>query len=287
MKKFYLLFTATLLLSSSYGQGLYLKFGGGYAVPMGSQSLMEPQNITQVVGNTTIVTTTTSVVKGSYGAGVVINGAVGYKFSPFIGIDLNLFYQLGKEYEGTSTTEAGGTTGTAVQTKKSEGFFLAPTMMFMAGTEKVRPYAVVGIITGMVNLIDESNIHVDNIRDLPLDYTLVQETKGDLAFGFRGGIGVDINLSSRLSLYAEGIFNAISYYPKESEYTEATIDGDDFLSDFTVRQKKSVYVDEVTIVTEDGESTADPTKPTERLRSPLPLSSLSLTVGLKIKLGSD
>jgi hypothetical protein len=287
MKRFYLLITATLLLSYSYGQGLYLKFGGGYAVPMGSQSLMEPANITQVVGNSTVVTTKTSVVKGSYGAGIVINGAVGYKFSPFIGIDLNFFYQLGKEYEGTSTTQAGTVVGTAVQAKKSTGFFVAPTMMFMAGTENVRPYALAGVITGKVNLRDESNIHVDNLRDDPLDYTLVEETKGDLAFGFRGGIGVDINISPTLSFFAEGIFNAISYYPKESEYTEATMDGDDVLSDFSVREKKTVYVDEITVVTVDGESTANPDEPGEALRSPLPLSSLSLSIGLKIKLGSD
>src|SRR5690349_1375831 len=142
MKKIYLLITATLLLNSSYGQGLYLKFGGGYAVPMGSQSLMEDRDITEVVGQPTVVTSTTSVVKGSYGAGIVINGAVGYKFSPFIGVDLNLFYQLGKEFEATSTTEIQAVYVNATKTKKSTGFFIAPTMMFMAGTDKVRPYAV-------------------------------------------------------------------------------------------------------------------------------------------------
>ncbi len=286
MKKIFTLLAATIILGTSYGQGLYVKIGGGYALPMGSQSLMEPTNITQVTGNTTVVTTTTSVVKGSYGAGIVINGAVGYKFSPFIGIDLNLFYQLGKEYEGTTTTQAGITTGTLVQTKKSSGFFVAPTVMFMAGTEKVRPYALVGVITGKINLEDESNVHIDN-RDIPLDYTLVEETKGDLAFGFRGGVGVDINLSSNLSLYAEGIFNSISYYPKESEYTKATMDGDDFLADFSEREKKTVYVDEITVTTVDGESTANPNEPGQRLRAPLPLSSLSVSIGLKIKLGSD
>src|SRR5689334_17695768 len=172
MKRFYLIIIATLLLGHSYGQGLYVKFGGGYAIPMGSQSLMQPQDVTRVVGNSTVVTTKTSVVKGSYGSGVVINGAVGYKFSPFIGIDLNFFYQLGKEYEGNSSSEAGTVAATVIQTKKSTGFFIAPTMMFMAGTDKVRPYALAGVITGKVDLKDEQNMHIENLRDNPVDVVL-------------------------------------------------------------------------------------------------------------------
>jgi len=287
MKRIYIISIVVLVSLHVNGQGLYLKFGGGYAVPMGSQSLMEPTETTQIAGNSTVVTTETTSVKGSYGAGVVINGAVGFKFSPFIGLDLNLFYQLGKEYNGKSSTQSGSASATIDQTKKSTGYFAAPTMMFMAGTENVRPYAVVGVITGFVKLTDESNLLITGTRDIPISATLVEETKGNMAFGFRGGIGVDVNINSTLSLYAEGIFNSISYYPEESEIVKATSDGDNVLDGLTVSAKKTKYVDEVSVITIDGSETSDPEEPSEELRKPLPLSSLSLSVGLKIKLGSD
>jgi opacity protein-like surface antigen len=287
MKKHLLFVAGILLLSHSYGQGLYVKVGGGYALPMGSQSLIEPTTATEIVGNASIVTSTTTVVKGSYGAGIVINGAVGYKFSPFIGLDLNLCYQIGKEFEGTTKlTDGFGATFMIKETQKSQGIFAAPTLMFMAGTEGVRPYGVVGVILGSVKL-EENTTSLFDDGDVPVNSSFKRETKGDLAFGFRGGIGVDINISDRFSVFAEGIFNAISYYPKKSEIVEALVDGNDVLDDSAVSDRETVYVDELTVVTVNNVENVDRNQPSQELRSPRPLSSVGLNAGLKIKLGSD
>jgi hypothetical protein len=107
MKKIMSLVVVLGVATLGFSQGLYVKAGGGYAVPMGSQSLLEPYQSQIVTGNFTEVTTSTSVVKGSYGAGTVFNAAVGFKFSPFIGFDLNLAYQLGQEFSGTTSAESG------------------------------------------------------------------------------------------------------------------------------------------------------------------------------------
>lgn len=286
MKKLLLFTVLAFALTATYGQGLYVKFGGGYAVPMGSQSLMEQSDAVQIIGNTNVVTTKTKIVKGSYGAGTLINGAVGYKFSPFIGIDLNISYQIGKEYSGNSSAESGANSVSINETKKSTGIFISPTMMFMAGSERVRPYALIGVIMGSVK-IEDNTVAIYDVTDIPIVYDLKEETKGDMAFGFRGGIGVDVNINSRFTLYAEGVFNSMSYYAKESEIVSATVDGEDAMSDLSVSQKKTVYVDELTVTTVNGSDTADTTKPAQELSSPLPLSSLGVNIGLKIKLGSD
>lgn len=286
MKKLLLFTVLAFALTATYGQGLYVKFGGGYAVPMGSQSLMEQSDAVQIIGNTNVVTTKTKIVKGSYGAGTLINGAVGYKFSPFIGIDLNVSYQIGKEYSGNSSAESGANSVSINETKKSTGIFISPTMMFMAGSERVRPYALIGVIMGSVK-IEDNTVAIYDVTDIPIVYDLKEETKGDMAFGFRGGIGVDVNINSRFTLYAEGVFNSMSYYAKESEIVSATVDGEDAMSDLSVSQKKTVYVDELTVTTVNGSDTADTTKPAQELSSPLPLSSLGVNIGLKIKLGSD
>jgi hypothetical protein len=54
-----------------------------------------------------------------------------------------------------------------------------------------------------------------------------------------------------------------------------------------VSQRETVYVDEVTTTSINGVIQTDQDEPTQELRSPRPLSSVGLNVGLKIKLGSD
>ncbi len=289
MKKNLLFIASLFILSQSFGQGLYVKFGGGYAIPMGSQSLFEPVTYTTTQsGKNTIETSTTKTIKGSYGAGLVFNGSVGYKFSPFIGLDLNLSYQLGKEFIGTTSSTGETTQATLEQKTKSTGFYASPALMFMAGTEGVRPYALVGVIVGSAKLTDENSVQITGGNDRPIEAHNKTESKGEMAFGFRGGIGVDVKLSPMFALYAEGIFNSMSYYKKESEIISSTLMGDDRLPDFTVRQIKTVYVKELTTTTIDGNAVAPKdTEPKQVLRSPSPLSSLGINIGLKIKLGSD
>jgi len=275
------------LAAAAHGQGLYVKVGGGYAIPSGSQNLFTTGSTTQVVGNFTTVTTKSEAVKGSYGAGINFNAAVGYKFSPFIGLDLNLSYLMGKSFEGTSTISTQNGDATLNETQESSGFFVSPALMFMAGTEKVRPYAIAGVIMGSLNREDKSAIQTDLLRGDPIQYELVSETKGDMAFGFRGGMGVDFNINNNTSLYLEGIFNSMSYYAKEKEVTKYTFNGDDMMGDLTESQRKTIYVDQTTTVTVDGVENNDPDQPTEELRSPSPLSSLGINFGVKLKFGSD
>jgi hypothetical protein len=158
--------------------------------------------------------------------------------------------------------------------------------MFMAGSEAVRPYALAGVIVCKVDLATERTGFFD-IRDIHVQTTEREGTKGEMAFGFRGGMGVDINVGDRLSIYAEGIFNSISYYAKESVITEATRDGQDILPTYTESLRKTEYVETVTTVTIDDITQVDPDQPAQALRYPSPLSSLGINVGVKIKLGSD
>jgi hypothetical protein len=287
MKKHFMVVIFLGTAYGSFGQGFYVKAGAGYAFPIASQELFEETDASEIVNQASVVTTKTSIVKGSYGAGINFNAAAGYKFSPFIGIDLNLSYLMGKEFSGNTVIDpANGTTFSINESAKSTGFFVAPAIMLMAGTENIRPYGLVGVIAGSVKMEEQTTLSTDN-TDVQATYTVKNETKGDLAFGFRGGVGVDFNISDRFSIFVEGIFNSLTYYAKSSEVVTANADGDDVLSDLTVRQRETVYVDEITITTINGNEQVDDEKPLEELRSPRPLSSVGVNVGLKIKLGSD
>ncbi len=268
------------------GQGLYFKLGGNYAVPMGSQALLEARTSNSITGNNTIATVTTEGVNGSYGSGIYLNFSAGYKFTPFIGFDINFAYQLGEEYEGI-TSLTGGNIEAKLSTKtKAKGIFISPTAMFMTGAGTVRPYALVGVITGTIQLEDQSDLFLDN-GDIPTSYLLEEETKGEFAFGFRGGAGIDINVASKFSVYFEVIFNSISYYAKEKELTKAILDGNDQLGSLTPREKNTIFVDKITETYIDGMLVIDDKMPTQELRKPLPVSNLSFGLGVKYRLSVD
>ncbi len=199
---------------------------------------------------------------------------------------MNVSYLFGKQYEGKSSATGGNANVEFDSLTKSSGIFISPTAMFMIGGGKVRPYALVGITTGIVK-IEDSTEGLIGVRDNGITFKQKNETKGDYAFGFRGGAGLDFNVAPKFSIYGEVIFSAISYYAKENEITFFDINDVDQLPDLTVRQKSTVYVDKVTETEINGTIVIDDNKPNEQLRKPLPLSSLSFGVGVEYRLSVD
>lgn len=287
MKKAVLMSCLVLLSTLSFCQGLYVKAGGGYAFPMASQSLFESSSTVYTANNRqgTTATNTTQDTRGSYGAGITFNAAVGYKFSPFIGLDLNLNYLSGNKIENTALQSSANGSLSLTSTTQSMGFFVSPTVLFMAGSEKIRPYGLVGVTAGSVKLTDTQKI-ISTIGDGGTA-SITSKTTGNIAVGMRGGIGVDINIASKFSIYAEGVFNAVSYFAKEKEITEVISNGISIMDRLPESSIRTVYKKEISSVSIDGTTTVDSTKPTEALRKPLPLSSLGINIGLKFKLGSD
>ncbi len=277
---------AFCVILDTQGQGLYFKMGGSYALPMGSQSLLESSTATIITGNNTTNTVTTEGITGSYGSGIYLNFSSGYKFTPFIGIDLNVSYQLGEEYTGNTSLMGGNLVAELTSKTKSQGIFISPTAMFMTGGGTVRPYALVGVIVGTTKIEDQSDVFLDN-GDVPINYSIVEKTNGEVAFGFRGGAGLDLNVASKFSFYVEVIFNSISYYAKEKEVTSAILDGVDQLDNLTPRERNTVYVDKITETYIDGVLVFDDNLPTQELRKPLPLSNLSFGLGVKYRLSVD
>lgn len=284
-----ILLVVFILCCSVYcsAQGLYIKFGGGYALPLSTQTFYTPVTSTFEPNNQVNVPTT-KTIKGSYGAGTYINGAVGYKFSPFIGFDLNVSYHLGREFTAKSSYEYSREDITTITDKSSsKGIYIAPAFLFMAGTESVRPYALIGVVVGSSKINHENQYFIKYGGEVA-EYVTKEESTGELSFGFKGGVGVDFNINNKFSVFVETIFTSMSYYQKEKVVTAATVNDQDILDDFTVNQKKTIYKDEI-IIPQFGEGgpIEDPDKPHEELRAPLPLSSLAFNVGVKVKLGSD
>lgn len=272
-----------LFTFESIAQDFYIKLGGGYALPLGSQSLFEVNTINSTtIDNNVVVNATLKSTEGSYGSGTYINASGGYRLSPTLSVDLNIGYQFGKKYKGESTAKGSSTESSISQTQYAKGIYISPSIVFMLGSEDVHPYALVGVSLASVKLTSES-FSVSTTQNDENSYGIEQETKGQLSFGFRGGLGIDYPVSQQFSVYLEGIFSALSYYPKSSEYTSAVVDNENVLEDLPVNAKKIIYKDEVTTTTIDGTPISSPDEPAEELRTPLPLSNLTFTLGVRMK----
>lgn len=268
-------------------QEFYVKLGAGYALPTGSQNLFEVTTISSTtVDNNVVINSTLKSIKGSYGSGTYINASGGYKFSSFIGIDLNLGYQFGEKYSGESTSKISTNESSISQTQYARGFYISPALLFMIGSEDVHPYALVGFTIGTVKLTSQTH-GITTTSNGENTYGIEQETKGELSFGFRGGLGVDYPVNQQFSIYVEGIFSSLSYYPKSTDYTSAHIDDEDILEDLPVNTKKIIYKDNVTTTTIDGTPISNPDAPAEDLQAPLPLSNLMFTLGVRMKLKTN
>ena len=72
----------------------------------------------------------------------------------------------------------------------------------------------------------------------------------------------------------------MNYYPKESEITRYTVNGEDNLNALTQNVRKTTYHNSITT---DSQTTAEETNtPGKSLRFPVAMSSMSINVGVVI-----
>ena len=84
-----------------------------------------------------------------------------------------------------------------------------------------------------------------------------------------------------MSFFSEISFTGMNYYPKESEITRYTINGENNLSALTPNVRKTTYVNKVT--TDSQHTPEEINSPGKSLRFPVAMSSIALNVGVVFK----
>ena len=92
---------------------------------------------------------------------------------------------------------------------------------------------------------------------------------------------MNVVMNRRISFFSEITFTGMNYYPKESEITRYIIDGEDNLSTLTQNVRKTKYVNEITLDSQQG--ALDANSPGKGLRFPVAMSSISANIGVLIK----
>jgi hypothetical protein len=271
MKKIVILLFALFFMGTAFAQDkkLYLSLGPGFGMGI-SRSY-----------DINVYGTGDKVTPVSLGKGININLRAGYCVSSFLAIELGIVYRLGLgtklDIEGNYYPEkATYNMGTAKY--KSNMLQLVPAIVIspFAEENKLRPYARVGLIVGLMPSIIETTDFKDysgsNNEKATFKYS------GGIAAGGSAAIGCDYDLSDMLAIYAEIYFNAISYAPTKGKYIKDELNGTDVLPDMTTQQKEFEFVKDVSNYEPSSGS------PTQVLKNSYPLNNAGLNIGIKIKL---
>jgi hypothetical protein len=274
----------------------YIKLSVGYGVPSSSQKMgtnssfiydrktnpetgfLEPEYRTREED-----------VYGSYGSGYMVTGSFGYMFTQHLGVDLGLRYQHGKSYK-TLDAQEDIIDGVVVEYSRyhnssyGRSIMATPSLVLTTGDGMFSPYLMAGPVFGKTTVWTETeNYELSDEMATESSEIRHEKASGGISIGISGTAGVRFRLTERVNLFGEVSFTGVNYYPKESEITKYTVNGEDKLSTLSVRDKKSVFVKRLTSQTGDPAKSSD--DPTEALRYSTPFSSVGFNVGVRVSMG--
>ncbi len=269
MKKIILSFAFLCILHfAAQAQGLYLGGGLGYGMRAGGMVLGSNQNSD---GSSTIM-------KGSYGAGITPHISIGYLFSRNAGVELTVGHLFGRR---TMTFDAQGN-ASGVTLFSANSFYLNPSFVFRAAGEGDNffvPYAKVGMFLGLANSGYQFS-HTDFTTSPDNELTGVNETefkvRGGIATGFTSALGVDVMLSNRFAVFGELNGRLASWAPSSYTVTTTTTDYEDGVPQES--DQSSVSGNFVKRTPDNYTGTDTPTQV-------FPFSSIGFNVGVKIFFG--
>jgi len=279
MKKIILPFFLLFVLSGTiFSQGLYLRAGTGYGLPVATAPIGQKYMQTYDPNNNISTNTySTKVVLASFGAGFDFNFAVGYKFNENFIFDLNVQYLSGSKFETSNTyIDKGSLPGTeeTVNSIRAKGFLFNPSVIFSAGFGKAAPYGRFGIMVASPSITDNESYYYDldgiNTREMIWIYN-----KG-MGIGYQAAVGMNWKLTEKLDIYTEANFVSMTYYPSEGKMTKNLNDGVDVLDQLAVYQKQIKFEKSY-----DPQATINPDQPRVEALKSYPFSSVSVQVGIR------
>jgi len=281
MKKQITIFFALFIMTTAFSQDkkVYISFGPG--IGLGTARTYE----LYADGNNVLIENnfkTEKIVNPiGLGKGLNLNFRAGYFVNNFMAIELGVVYRLGfgTKFDmepGSGSLKATYNSGT--NKYSSNMFQLVPALVISPVTvgSKIRPYARIGIIVGVLPtiLIKSDLINASGT----INYLTTFKYYGSVAVGGSMAIGCDFNLSELLAIYAEIYYDALSFTPAKGKFTKYEENGKDMLPDMTKDQGKILYEKDITNYRPAvGE-------PRQMLKKSYPLNSAGLNFGVKIKL---
>jgi hypothetical protein len=245
MKKLFFTFSIFALSQNLFAQGFYIKAGGAYAMPLGSQNLnleatfynLEIKDFTNYTKNTD-GSETYKEVNVSLGKGINFGVGGGYLFTKNIGAEINFSYLLGGKSKASTV---GGSYPESYQLT-SKMLQIMPALVITGGYAKLDPFLRAGVVLGTGSVTYQKHSVVtgdDNLMEIKMN-------KG-IAIGGNAAAGIEYNLSSKISLSGEINFTSLSFSPKKGEITKLEDNGVSYLNGVPSEERKFDLVDSYSV----------------------------------------
>lgn len=262
-------------------QRAYLKAGGGYSFPMGSELVYQvSKTITYNQANQPITKNVYEGININFAKGASGTLSLGYFFENNLGFELGIGY-LNSSKSTVSNTEnnVGYTNYAGYQESKVTDFYsrlilLQPSILFTTSSERCNLYSRVGLVATFGTL--HSNLKYSNSdrQSAEIDLRLY----GGTGLGFQAALGTDIKLNDKAAIFLEGTFNNLSYSPTKGEITRYFANGIDRVPSMETIEKEYEFIDDYV---EDGNVTNSSSQPAKQPKQRYGMSTVGLNLGLK------
>ncbi len=250
---------------------VYIKIGGGYGL-----------NLTPSDPDYEITVSNKITYKSKscpYGNGINFGSTFGLFFSKIIGVELGISYLLGDKTEITNTYAYGSQSDDlSKQTVTLQGkmLWLKPAIILTPGFKKVNPYMTFGLIYGYGKVIENyTELYFNNSGGAGDVYKMTWEDKGGYALGTVSSLGMNIPFAKHFSCFAELRYFSANYIPFHAYMTKVSLNGADWLANFSKHNKQIDYVGSYT----NDNNSGNPSKST---RISMPFDSFGINVGINI-----
>ena len=209
------------------------------------------------------------------------NLAFGRVLSDYLKVELAINGQAGFSASSTYKSVSGesNTSLTVISKQGCNMLQLIPALTFSAGRQKVNPYARIGFIIGVLpGVVDQTTRTQEDSYYGSSTTETKSRISGGITLGFNAAGGAEFNFTEKFGMFAELVFNGISYSPTKGKYTVYTIDGVDQLGDMTTDEKEWTYEKSIGSSTETGSDS-----PEKRPKTAYQVSNMGLNLGLLFK----
>lgn len=264
MKKLLLSICFLFAVHCSYSQ-MYFGLNTHISVPTNGTTLRE---IGLYNYASTLLSITLTEQQTSFGGGFFGSVCLGYQINNKIGIELNAGYHLANKIQTTDSY----LDGSYDYTFTTNALSFRPAVLFtIAENDKRRLFSRIGAIYSTADF----SLEVGGMRGSQR-FESEQVFINGSGLGMETAIGVNWNLSPKLTLVTELFITSLSLTPESSELTKYELGGYEGLDTMTVRQKNILYQKEVVVTASTNNN-----EPEQALRFKIPFNGAGLKIGLR------
>lgn len=275
----------------------YLRVGGTYALPAGSQTTLGSNYLNGTINSTQSYTTnqlvseeaTFDLKKVSFGTGGMATVAGGVMFNRNLGVELAVAIGVSPQkydldYAALANhTSPSGTYRINIKSTfyQKTSVILSPSVVLQTDGKKLNVYSRAGIavpVMGkLINDVKYTEIQSGNPITYGEEYAYEYQTR--FAIGFQGALGVQYRIDENFSIYLEANGMSLNAYAKKRTLTKFSVNGYDYLDQQSLGNKETEYE-----FNYNEKSPTNPNAPSKALAFSIPYSSLGFGLGFVVRL---